>query len=208
MNARTGCTYINLLLSPLRITSMHSIPTSLRRVCLVGVRGTGKTTLIRSAIERLPSFEVVTGSAVIREIAGSEFAHFDQLPSNVKRCYREAAIEWIERLQVATGKHLLCEGHTTLLDERSRQIEAIFTERDCKFFREIVLLEASPDEIFARRKGDLSKRRSLDPNLILAEIEAERETTKQIAMSWGMTLYELSNSGYQTITRRLEEILC
>ena len=54
--------------------------TSLRRVCLVGVRGVGKTTLIRSLLPQLPHVDYIVGSAVLRELAGADFARFDHLP--------------------------------------------------------------------------------------------------------------------------------
>ena len=50
-----------------------------RRICLVGVRGVGKTTLIRKVIDSLPTVDYIVGSAVLRELAGAEFQRFDHL---------------------------------------------------------------------------------------------------------------------------------
>lgn len=55
-----------------------------RRVCIVGVRGVGKTTLVKSVLPRLPGVDHVVGSAVLRELAGEAFARFDHLPPEVK----------------------------------------------------------------------------------------------------------------------------
>ena len=179
----------------------------LRRVCLVGVRGVGKTTLIRSVIERLPHVEFVVGSAILRELAGSDFACFDHLPPDVKLGFREAAVEWMENRQAANGKHILCDGHTSLLDESTGRVSAVFTESDCRFFRELILLEAPADMVLMRRRNDLSKRRTLDFALIEEELAGERETSLRIAHDWEMVLYELLGFGDSTTALALENIL-
>ncbi len=180
---------------------------SLRRACLVGVRGVGKTTLIRSVIERLPHVEFVVGSAILRELAGSDFVRFDHLPPDVKLAYRESAVQWMENRQAVNGKHILCDGHTSLLDESTGRVSAVFTESDCRFFRELIILEASADIVFMRRRNDLSKRRALDFALIEEELAGERETSLRIAHDWGMVLHELPGSGDSTTALALENIL-
>lgn len=180
---------------------------SLRRICLVGVRGVGKTTLVRSVIEALPHIDYIVGSAVLRELAGADFARFDHLPPKVKEQYRHDAIRWMEERQVRAGKHILCDGHTSLLDESTGQVGPVFTERDCRFFRELVLLEAPIDVILARRRGDAAKRRSLDAEIIAAELFAERASSRLVADTWGMRLHELPTANDLTIADRLKELL-
>ena len=62
---------------------------TLRRICLVGVRGVGKTTLIRGVIDQMPGIDYVVGPAVLRELAAPELARVDHLPPAVKQRYRE-----------------------------------------------------------------------------------------------------------------------
>lgn len=181
--------------------------TNLRRICLVGVRGVGKTTLIRSVIERLPDVDYIVGSAVLRELAGADFARFDHLPPDVKEQYRQDAITWMERRQAGMGKHILCDGHTALLDQSTGKVGMVFTERDRAFFREIVLLEAPVEVILAQRRGDASKVRSLDPQVIAAEVSAERASSRLIAEECDMQLHHLTVSNDGDAARRLVELL-
>lgn len=180
---------------------------SLRRICLVGVRGVGKTTLVRSVLPGLPQVEHVVGSSVLRELAGEAFARFDHLPPEVKDGYRRQAIAWMEAHQAREGRTLLCDGHTSLLDESTGRVGVVFTEDDCRFFRELVLVEAPLEVILARRAGDTTKRRSLDPAVVAAEIDLERESATRIAADWGLTLHRLPPITDAQTAERLMEIL-
>lgn len=180
---------------------------ALRRICLVGVRGVGKTTLIRAVLDQLPDVDYVVGSAVLRELAGPEFARFDHLPPTVKQRYRENAIEWMETRQARVGKHLLCDGHTALLDESTGRVGPVFTERDCRFFRELVLFEAPAEIVLARREGDPNKRRSLDLAVIRNELEGERRSCEVLAGAWGMTLHRLAAGTDLQLRAALLEVL-
>ena len=178
-----------------------------RRICLVGVRGVGKTTLVRSVLPRLPCVDHVVGSAVLRELAGEAFARFDHLPPEVKDGYRRRAITWMEERQTREGRTILCDGHTSLLDESTGRVTAVLTEEDCRFFRELILVDDSLEVILARRLGDGTKRRSLDPSVIAAEIEGERETAARIAREWGLTLHRLPAITDPSTAGRFVEIL-
>ncbi len=186
----------------------HSIssPIELRRICLVGVRGVGKTSIIKSIIHELPHIDYVVGSAVLRELAGADFARFDHLPPTTKRHYREAAIMWMVERQNREGRHILCDGHVSLLDESTGRVDPVFTSYDCVFFRELLHLEAPLDTILAQRQGDPSKKRSLERGVIAAEIAAERGTCLQLAEEYGMYLHHLPQNGPATALR-LKEIL-
>lgn len=178
-----------------------------RRICLVGVRGVGKTTLVRSILPRLPHVDHVVGSAVLRELAGEAFARFDHLPHAVKERYREEAIGWMEARQAREGRTLLCDGHTSLLDESTGRVGCVFTERDCRFFRELVLVEAPIDVILRFRRGDATKVRSLDPDVVRAELEGERESAAYLAQEWGLALHRLPDITDPSTPDRLAELL-
>lgn len=178
-----------------------------RRICLVGVRGVGKTTLVRSVLPQVPLVDHIVGSSVLRLLAGEKFNNFDHLPAEVKEEYRRQAIAWMEDHQAREGKTILCDGHTSLLDESTGLVGAVFTERDCRFFRELVLVEAPLEVILARRAGDGSKRRSLDPAVVAAELRAERETAERIAGEWGMKLHRLPPNTDARASELLVELL-
>lgn len=180
---------------------------SLRRICLVGVRGVGKTTLVRTVLPRLPSVDHVVGSAVLRELAGAEFARFDHLPPEVKHRYRVRAINWMEDRQSQIGRTILCDGHTSLLDESTGRVEAVFTDEDCRFFRELILVEAPLEVVLERRLGDRTKRRSLERSVIEAELDAERTTATRIARERGLTLHRLPAITEPSASDRLVELL-
>ncbi len=180
---------------------------ALRRICLVGVRGVGKTTLIRSVLEHVPHVDYIVGSAVLRELAGPDFARFDHLPPDVKHRYREGAITWMEDRQGREGRHILCDGHTSLLDESTGMVGGVFTDRDCGFFRELILVEAPVDVVLERRRGDPTKRRSLDPAIIAAEVSGERDTSRLVSEAWGMRLHLLPPNIDEGSRERLLEIL-
>jgi len=184
-----------------------SMTQPLRRICLVGVRGVGKTTLIRSLLSELPQVDYVVGSAILRELAGSAFARFDSLPPEEKQRYREDAIRWMETRQERIGRHILCDGHTTLLNPSTGQVEQVFTELDCRFFRELILLEAPAELILQRRRDDPSKRRNLDPDLLRSELSGEREACYRIARAHGMQLHELPSGDDVSLAHRLKELL-
>lgn len=181
--------------------------TDLRRICLVGVRGVGKTTLIRSILGELPRVDYIVGSAVLRELAGDDFARFDYLPAAVKQRYREDAITWMEQRQCREGKHILCDGHTSLLDESTGTVSQVFTDRDCAFFSELILLEAPLEVVLERRRADNSKRRSLAPEIVAAELHGERDTSHRLAERWGMRLHDLPPNTDPEVRRRLLELL-
>jgi adenylate kinase len=180
---------------------------ALRRICLVGVRGVGKTTLIRAVLSQVPDVDYVVGSAVLRELAGPDFERFDHLPPVEKQRYREEAIAWMEARQARVGKHVLCDGHTALLDESTGRVAPVFTERDCGFFRELALLEAPAEVVLARRAGDPSKRRSLDLAIIRDELEGERRACEALAAAWSMTLHRLPAGTDPRLRAGLLEVL-
>jgi adenylate kinase len=156
-------------------------------------------------ISLIPEFDYIVGSAVLRQLAGEKFTNFDSLPPSEKHAYRVAAIEWMNERQRCERRHILCDGHTALLNENTGTVEPVFTEDDCRFFRELILVEAPADVILSRRQNDLVKRRSIDPKTIADEIAAEHSTSRTLAEAWGMVLHKLPpNIGPQTCTRLLE----
>lgn len=176
------------------------------RSCLIGVRGVGKSTLIRALLPQLPHLDYVVGSAILRELAGDDFARFDHLPAARKEHLRREAIAVMEERQRRSGRPLVCDGHTALLDESTGRVGPVFTERDCRFFDALLLLELPAEEVLTRRRADPHKRRSLDLAVIRAEIAGEREESARLARTYGMALHLLP-TGEDAARRRLLELL-
>lgn len=179
----------------------------LRRICLVGVRGVGKSTLVRSVIDDLPHIDYIVGSSVLRELAGADFARFDQLPESVKHAYRVAAIAWMERRQQTCGRHILCDGHTALLNEATGQVGEVFTAADRAFFKELILMEAPAAVVLERRRADQTKRRSFVPEIIEQELRAERESCARVAKEEGMALHLMPEGDEACLRDALTAIL-
>lgn len=165
---------------------------SLRRLCMVGVSGLGKTTLLRALAPRLPGYLCLTGSTLLRELCGAEFARFDHLPEPRKAALRHAAIRRMEQLQREGGQHLLCEGHTTLRSRASGLVEPVFTTEDCGFFRELILLEAPASLVGARRRADTARQRPSAEEIVAEELAAEAAESQRVAAQHGLQLHRLS----------------
>lgn len=163
-----------------------------RRLCLVGVSGLGKTTLLRALAPRVPAYRCLTGSTLLRELCGDEFPRFDHLPEARKRELREAAIRRMEQIQNESGLHLLCEGHTTLRSRASGLVEPVFTAEDCTFFRELILLHAPASLVSSRRQADVTRQRPSAEVIVQEEIAAEAAECQRIAERHGLRLHLLN----------------
>jgi len=175
---------------------------SLRRICLVGVRGVGKTTLLRQVLPDFPAHEHIVGSQVLRLLAGPEFSRFDHLPDEVKESYRHQAIRWMEDHQAESSRHVLCDGHTTLVGQGG-EVEQVFTERDCRFFRELILLEAPAEVVYRRRQADLKPRAPRTVEQIQEELDGERACCVRLAQTWDMRLHRLPSDQPEAALREV-----
>lgn len=162
-----------------------------RRLCLVGVSGLGKTTLIRTLAPRLPAYRCLTGSMLLRELCGDEFPRFDHLPEARKRELRSAVIRRMVQIQDESGLHIMCDGHTTLRSRASGLIEPVFTAEDCAFYGELILLQGPVSLVTARRQADLTRHRPSTEELVREDIVAESEECQRIAERYGMRLHHL-----------------
>ncbi|HNN91825.1 MAG TPA: ATP-binding protein [Pseudomonadota bacterium] len=164
---------------------------TLRRLCLVGVSGLGKSTLLRAIAPRLPRYYCISGSTLLRELCGAEFPHFDHLPDVRKQAIREGVIRRMVQIQSERQLHILCDGHTMLRSRASGVIEPVFTAEDCAFYHELILLHAPASVVVARRQADTSRSRPTDEAMIQEELAAEAAESRRIAERHAMRFHQL-----------------
>ena len=179
----------------------------MRRICLVGIRGIGKTTLIRSILPNLPWIDYLIGSSILRQLVGEDFINFDKYPEDRKQYFREQAIRSMEERQSQIQKDILVDGHTTLYNQQTKKVDAVFTDLDCRFFTDLIYFNAPPDVVLQRRINDTTKKRIIDLNIIKQELEGEREESKRIAQTFRMGWYEILEDKFENMQKILSAIL-
>ena len=60
-----------------------------RRICMVGVKGIGKTTLNKSILQKITWIDYLIGSNILRQLVGDDFNNFDTYPEERKQYFRE-----------------------------------------------------------------------------------------------------------------------
>lgn len=180
----------------------------MKRYCLVGVKGIGKTTLITSILNDAPTLEYVTGSSILRKLVGAErFQYFDNFPDNEKAQYRKQAIKYLEEMQLKEHKSIIVDGHVSLYNSASGKVDNVFTDLDINFYTDIILYDAQKETVLERRKNDKKKTRILEMDIIEKELIAEREEAIRICRDYNKNFYHLKDwSGYD-IRKDLLEIL-
>lgn len=162
---------------------------SLRRICFIGIRGTGKTTLIERVKEL--NFDVcfMSGSGILQKLRGTSYNQFEFLPENDKYAYRLKVNKTLCETQSENKKDLLVDSHLTVLNLKNGGIDTIFTHRDYTFFTDLILFDSTPDEIYSHRKNDTKKKRIVDLETIKCELDTERKTALKIATDHGIKLH-------------------
>ena len=179
----------------------------LKRICMVGIKGIGKTTLSRSILSRVPWIDYIIGSSILRELVGEEFKDFDKFSDERKRFFREQANRYMEQHQKENRKDILVDGHTTLYNSETGKVDAVFTELDYKFYTDLIYYNAPAKVVLKRRKGDPSKRRILDINIIKQELAKEKEESIRIAKTYQIGWYEIKNGNLEKMQEDLFNLL-
>ncbi len=179
----------------------------MRRYCLIGIKGIGKTTLIKKILEEIPNIDYLIGSQILRQLVGPRFDNFDYFPEEEKQKYREKAIKYMIKRQNETQKDILVDGHTTLYNPISNEPENVFTDLDCKFFTDLILYEVNALTVLERRKSDSKKKRILDLPIIKKELSFERNNSEDIAKKYGMQMHYLNEEFHDNLSIELIKIL-
>lgn len=173
-------------------------------VCIGGVPGAGKTTLLRSHVERERRDMQITGSSIVKQIiAPSTVQELDGWPSSRREAVREQSIRELVRLREACAGRMLVDGHFTLRNRVTGELEAIFTAQDKAFFQALILIHPTAEKVLEQRQGDSRPRADQSLTDIAAHIEFEWEEGRRLAVEMGVPLLELSAPG---LSQRLQAV--
>ena len=179
----------------------------MKRFCLIGVKGIGKTHLAKSILTQIPQIVYIVGSEILKELAGEEFKKFDFLSTEKKQDYRISAIESFREIQNRTKKSILVDGHTVLYNPATDIVESVFTESDCLFYSDLILYDLKPNVVYQRRLNDKTKTRNLIIDLIEKELDYEKKEARRIAKEYNMKLHYLMDAKFELIQQKLINIL-
>lgn len=165
-------------------------PARPRRICIIGARGVGKSSLVKAALPRLDGWLHIVGSDILRSLLpeGQTMADLD---GQQRRDYRHLAAAQMLRRDLVGKAGLLCEGHCALYSERTGIVEEVFTSTDEALFTEIIELVAPAEEVLRRRQRDQLKIRPVSIQAIEAEIAAEHQAARAICLRTGCKLTTL-----------------
>lgn len=157
----------------------------------MGVSGVGKSMLFSLAARGLVGWS----SHVMRDMLTEAAAGFGgakpgQLDVPTRRIARQRVSEALHQSARRARRGLLCEGHMGELPvgDPGKFCETAFTDHDKTLFNEVVLLEADPDVVLQRRKGEWLSFGQLELDAIKAEIAREREHAVDLCRETGARL--------------------
>jgi len=159
-----------------------------RLVVVTGIPGVGKSTVIAGALEKLREeglvYELVNYGDVMLEMMGEQMGITDRdemrkVPFEPYREIQRAAAERIA--EMAELKPVLLDTHCSIKKPEGYlpglprwALESLKPES-------IVLIEAEPEEVVARRTRDVSRRRDEE---LLAEVAEHQQLNRAIAMAY------------------------
>jgi len=177
-------------------------------ICVAGVSGAGKTTVLRAHLDSEIRDTQITGSSVVKAIiAPATVQELDAWPVEKRDAVRAQSIQWLRGQQAQCNGRLLVDGHFTLRNRISGEIEPIFTAEDRAFFQALVLIHPSPESVLSQRACSTRNRGSESIDAIAAHIEYERKEGRRLAQLMGVQLRELHETDVPGRLRSLVEFL-
>lgn len=178
-------------------------------VCVGGVDGVGKTTLLQAhAREHEPRDAQLTGSSIVRAlIAPATVEDFDRWSEARRQEVRGAAIEALRARREEAAGRLLVDGHFTLRNRVTGRVEPIFTEQDRAFYDALVLVEASAEVVAAWRRDDTRARRQESVEGIEEHLAAERAEGHRLAAMMGVPFGVITSTSMEVRLRELADFL-
>ncbi len=174
-----------------------SVKLSFKLIVVTGVPGSGTTTVVRKALERVKGYRFINYGDIMFEIAKKQglVDHRDEIrklsQDTQKRIQKEAAEE-IARIR--ENENVILDTHCTVATPKGYLPglpEYILRTLKPDMF---IIIEANPDEILGRRLKDASRRRDITSE---EEIQEHQQINRSIATSYcmltGATLKILKN---------------
>lgn len=161
-------------------------------ICVGGVSGVGKTTLLREHTRLCTQDMQVTGSAIVKAIIAPSTVHdLDSWASEQRQAVREKSIhELRQRLSQCDGR-LLVDGHFTLRNRNTCLLESIFTAEDKSFFQALILINPHPELVLVQRQGDDRNRTPESVCDIAEHMSFELLEGRRLAQEMNVPLLEL-----------------
>ncbi len=167
---------------------------SLRRICFTGVRGVGKSSVLKEINKEGMNLCFTSGSDILKDMMGEAYAQFEFLPEYRKYAYRLKIRNRLHKIQEENGKDLLVDSHLTVYNLKSGKIDVIFTHMDYDFYTDVILLDSYPERILDHRQRDTKKKRITDLDIIRKELDFERQKAVEISEKYGIRLHVIRMS--------------
>jgi adenylate kinase len=161
----------------------------LRRICFTGVRGVGKSSVLKEINKEKLNFSFTSGSDILQDMMGEAYSQFEFLPEYKKYAYRLKIRDTLHKMQEENNNDLLVDSHLTVYNLKTKEIDVIFTHMDYGFYTDIILLDSYPERILDHRQRDSKKKRITDLNVIRQELDFERRIASEISEKYGIRLY-------------------
>lgn len=179
-----------------------------KAICVGGVSGVGKTTLLREHTRLFTQDMQVTGSAIVKAIITPSTVHeLDGWALERRQAVRERSIHELRKLLNQCDGRLLVDGHFTLRNRTTRLLEAIFTPEDKSFFQALVLITPYPGLVLAQRQSDERYRAQESVDDIAAHMDFELCEGRRLAQEMGVPLLELAEPDLPSRLSSLAEFL-
>jgi len=180
----------------------------MKLVKLTGVRGVGKTSIIE---------ELKVDSEIVASIG---FIHSSKELTKLsfeicKRPLESLSGEDLFRVQEALirntknmpQKIVVFDTHNVKIEQKTGKVIILTPYEHRKVFDCYILIEAEPEVIMARRQADNNMKRDHNLELIVTEINAEREESRQMAAETGANLYIVKNNVISGAAEEIKRIL-
>ncbi|WP_196214152.1 AAA family ATPase [Methanolobus vulcani] len=176
---------------------------SLRRICFTGVRGVGKSSVLKEINKEKLNLCFTSGSDILQDMMGETYSQFEFLPEYKKYAYRLKIRDSLHKMQEVNGKDLLVDSHLTVYNLKTGEIDGIFTHMDYGFYTDIILLDSYPERILDHRQRDSKKKRITDLDVIRKELDFERQKAAEISEKYGIRLH-IIQMGEDTAEKMLD----
>ena len=177
----------------------------LRRICFTGVRGVGKSSVLKEINTENIETCFTSGSDILQKMMGDAYSQFEYLPEYKKYAYRLKIRETLQGMQEENHKDLLVDSHLTVYNLKTGKFDVIFTHMDYGFYTDIILLDSYPERILDHRQRDTKKKRITDLDIIQKELEFERHKAAEISRNYRIRLHVIPMG--EGAARDMERIL-